>query len=52
LTESQILTGKVDDLNRRCATLERDMESLEMIITSVQDEIKYMKRKMREALNV
>jgi chaperonin cofactor prefoldin len=52
LTESQILQGKVDDLNRRCAVLERDLESLEMIMTSTQDEIKYMKRKIREALNV
>ena len=52
LTDSQILRGRLADVERAVAILQRDLEGVESIIESNKDAIKFMERKLKETLNI
>lgn len=52
MTDSQILRGRLADVERAVAILQRDLEGVESIIESNKDAIKFMERKLKETLNI
>ena len=51
LSPEEILKGKVEDLEHRVARLEGDIQGVEFITETLKDEIAYIIRKIKGALN-
>lgn len=52
LTPSQIRDGRIQDLERRVAMLEKDYEIISVMATSIQNDVTYLKKRVKEVLNI
>lgn len=52
LSTSQIQNGKIQDLERRVALLERDQEILEQVILEIKNDVRYLKKRVKNVLDI